>query len=145
MERQVKNLVSNDPEETRRAAARLAAQLGPGTVVALSGPLGAGKTCFVQGLAEALGVDEPVTSPTYTLANEYRGRLPVYHIDLYRIENPDQALDLGLDEYFEGHGVTLVEWAERADELFPANAVRVTLRPGDGDTERHIRIERAAP
>ena len=142
MERPVENLVTKDPEETRAAAARLAAELAPGAVVALVGPLGAGKTCFVQGLADALGVEQAVTSPTYTLANEYRGRMPVYHLDLYRIDAPDQALDLGIDEYFEGRGVTLIEWAERAEDVFPARTVRVTLRPGAGDSERHITIER---
>lgn len=145
MKRNVEKLVSREPEETRAAAARLAAQLEPGAVVALFGPLGAGKTCFVQGLAEALGVDEPVTSPTYTLANEYRGRLPVYHIDLYRIDSPDQALDLGVDEYFEGRGITLIEWAERAEELFPPRTVRVALQHGATDGERHLTLEVPSP
>ena len=141
MERTAESVVTTSPEETRAVAARLAARLEPGAVLALFGPLGAGKTCFVQGLADALGVDQPVTSPTYTLANEYRGRLPVYHIDLYRIDSPDQALDLGIDEYFEGQGVTLIEWAERAEELFPPRTVRVTLRHGEADGERHLTLE----
>ena len=89
---------TNTPEETWQLAADLADALEPGTVIALHGDLGAGKTCFIQGFAAALGIDEPITSPTYTLIGEYEGRLPLHHIDLCLLSGPDEALGLGLEE-----------------------------------------------
>ena len=102
------------PEETRRLGELLGALAGAGLVLALTGTLGAGKTCFTQGLARGLDVPEsvPVVSPTYTLANEYPGRLPLFHLDLYRLDG-DEFLESGLDEYFYRDGVTVVEWAEK--------------------------------
>lgn len=133
-------LISHSPEETRQAAAALAPTLHPGSVVALHGDLGAGKTCFIQGLAEALGVAVSVNSPTYTLIGEYQGRIPFYHADLYRLDDPADALRAGLDEYLHGNGVTAVEWAERASALMPAHTLHVQLRAGEQPGERIIRI-----
>lgn len=115
------------PEETWALAARLASELKPGTVIALHGDLGAGKTCFVQGLAAALDIDEPITSPTYTLIAEYNGRLPLHHIDLYRLSGPDEALGLGIEEYFECGGITAIEWAERAEGLLPPDLLHIRI------------------
>lgn len=134
-------LVSDAPEETEAAGARLAAQLGPGDVVALTGELGSGKTCFIQGLARGLGVAGRATSPTFVLINEYRGRLPVYHVDAYRTRSLAELQDLGLEELFDGEGVTVVEWADRLEPLLPARAVRVHLE-GVGDEPRRITIRR---
>jgi len=134
-------LVSHAPEETEAAGARLAAQLGPGDVVALTGELGSGKTCFIQGLARGLGVAGRATSPTFVLINEYRGRLPVYHVDAYRTRSLAELQDLGLEELFDGEGVTVVEWADRLEPLLPARAVRVHLE-GVGDEPRRITIRR---
>lgn len=134
------HIISHSPEETRAAAAALAPTLLPGSVLALHGDLGAGKTCFIQGLAEALGVTEAVNSPTYTLISEYRGRLPFYHADLYRLDDAAEALRAGLDEYLHGHGVTAVEWAERAGGLMPAHTLHVRLTPGDRPGDRVIEI-----
>ena len=134
------HLISHSPEETRAAAASLAPALRPGSVLALHGDLGAGKTCFIQGLAEGLGVTAAVSSPTYTLISEYQGRLPFYHADLYRLDDPAEALRTGLDEYLHGPGVTAVEWAERAAALLPAHTIHVHLRAGEQPSERVIEI-----
>lgn len=133
-------IISHSPEETRRAAGTLAPALQAGAVLALHGDLGAGKTCFIQGLAEALGVTATVSSPTYTLIGEYQGRLPFYHADLYRLDEPAEALRAGLDDYLYGDGVTAVEWAERAATLLPAHTLHVHLRAGEQPDERIIEI-----
>jgi len=133
---------TGSPQETQALGAALAEELEPGTVVALHGDLGAGKTCFIQGLAAGLGIDEPVTSPTYTLVGEYEGRLPLHHIDLYRLSGPAEALGLGLEEYFDADGVTAIEWAERADGLLPPGLLHVRIEADDVSGERTFRIHR---
>ncbi len=133
-------LTSHSPAETSAAAAALALALSPGAVLALHGDLGAGKTCFIQGLAKALGVTAAVSSPTYTLINEYQGRRPFYHADLYRLDDPAEALRVGLDDYLHGDGVTAIEWAERAATLLPARTIHVYLRSSEQPNERIIEI-----
>ena len=140
----MKSTVTRSPEETRALAAELAEHLKPGDVLALHGDLGAGKTCFIQGLAQALAVDQPVSSPTYTLVNEYRGRLPLYHIDLYRLQTADEALDFGLDEYMDGTGITAIEWAERAEQALPARTIHVRLRHGNEEQAREVSMDERA-
>ena len=133
---------THSPEETWALAAGLADELGPGTVIALHGDLGTGKTCFIQGYAAALGIDEPITSPTYTLIGEYEGRLPLHHIDLYRLSGPEEALGLGLEEYFDANGITAIEWAERAEGLLPPDMLHIQIK-ADAETEtRTFRIFR---
>jgi tRNA threonylcarbamoyladenosine biosynthesis protein TsaE len=111
--------------ETQALAARLAAHLQPGDVLWLSGDLGAGKTTFTQGLGRGLGIAAPINSPTFVLIREYAGRLPLYHIDLYRLENPRAIANLGLNDYLAGDGVCVVEWAERlATDEWPGLHVR---------------------
>ena len=121
----------------------LAQILQPGDVLALFGELGAGKTRLVQGVAAGLDVTDDVTSPSFTIINEYRGRLPVYHFDFYRLDDVRQAAALGLDEYFYGEGVSLIEWAERVRALLPPERVEVYLEaffePGR-ENEREIRV-----
>jgi tRNA threonylcarbamoyladenosine biosynthesis protein TsaE len=136
----VSEFVTTSPEETEAVAERLGRVLPAGAVVALTGPLGAGKTRFVQGLARGLGVATPVTSPTFVLVTEYDGRVRVYHVDLFRIDTPAEAMDLGLDELFAGDGVTVIEWAEKLGAALPPDAVRVTI-DGVGDEPRRIAIE----
>jgi tRNA threonylcarbamoyladenosine biosynthesis protein TsaE len=131
-------------EATRALAARIGRQATPGTVVALSGDLGAGKTCFIQGLAAGLGVESPVTSPTFVMIAEHRGRLPLYHVDLYRTESLAEIRALGLDELLGGEGVTAIEWAERAEPLLPPRTVRVRIH-GAGDEPRTVEVEGAPP
>ncbi len=132
-------VVTASAEETEAVGERLGAALGPGDVVALTGELGAGKTCFVQGLARALGVARPVTSPTFVMVNEYRGRLPVHHVDAYRTASLTELLDLGLPELFDDGGVTVIEWADKVGPLLPARTIRVHL-DGVGDEPRRISI-----
>jgi len=118
---------SSSPEETERLGAALAAQLGVGDVVTVAGELGAGKTTFVRGACRALGVDVPVTSPTYTIGHRYRGRVPVSHLDLYRFEGVSAAEWGDLEPYFEG-AVVFVEWPEAAGSALPPPRVAARLR-----------------
>jgi tRNA threonylcarbamoyladenosine biosynthesis protein TsaE len=134
------DVISHSVDQTRRLGARLAELLAPGDVLVLGGTLGAGKTVFAQGVASGLGIEEPVTSPTFTLIHEYEGRLPLYHVDLYRIGGEVEAGDLGLEDYVYGDGVTLIEWAERAAGLLPPARLSVLLRPV-AETKRAIRFE----
>ena len=138
-----RTIVTHSPEETRRLAADLLRELKPGAVLALHGDLGAGKTCFVQGLAAELGVQQAVSSPTFTLIHEYECTPPLYHADLYRIRDADDAFGLGLEEYFHGDGITVIEWAERAAELLPPNTWHLTFEVGRDLTERIITIEKS--
>jgi len=137
-------LTTTSPEETEAAGARLGATLKSGDVVALTGELGAGKTIFVQGLARALGVGTAATSPTFVLVNEYRGRVPVHHVDAYRTTSLAELMDLGIEEMMDGDGITVIEWAERVEPLLPARAVRVRIA-GVGDEPRTIVVERPTP
>lgn len=131
-------IVTRSPAETEAVACELGAALESGSVVALYGDLGAGKTCFVRGLARGLNVRDAVTSPTFALIHEYAGVRPLRHVDLYRIGSVDAASELGLEEMFDGDGVTVVEWAERADALLPARTVRIRISEGSGPGERRI-------
>jgi tRNA threonylcarbamoyladenosine biosynthesis protein TsaE len=131
-------------EATRALAARIGRRATPGTVVALTGDLGAGKTCFIQGLAEGLGVEGPVTSPTFIMIAEHAGRLPLHHVDLYRTGSLAEIRGLGLEELLDGDGVTAIEWAERAEPLLPSRSIRVRIR-GAGDEPRTVEIEGAPP
>lgn len=118
---------TQNAEETREAGRILGESLKPGDVVALSGPMGAGKTVFAQGIAIALGIDETVTSPTFTLISEYEGRMPLYHMDLYRLGTPDEFTWLGVEEMLNGKGISLVEWSERAGEELPERSIQVKI------------------
>ncbi len=134
---------TRSPAETRSLAASLLKELPDRRVYALRGELGSGKTCFVQGLAAALGVEQAVTSPTYTLVNEYETpSLRLAHMDLYRLRGPEEALDFGLDDYLAEAGVlTVIEWAERAGDLLPRHAVWLWFCAGERDGIRRIVIE----
>ena len=117
-----KHKITHSGEETQKLAAGLAKELNAGSVLALVGDLGCGKTCFVKGLARGLKIPDSVSvsSPTYVLIHEYpEGRLPLYHLDFYRLEKKEEALHLNLEEYFEGSGVVVVEWADKFPDLFP--------------------------
>lgn len=129
---------SESPRQTARIGGQLATWLEPGDTVQVSGDLGAGKTCFIQGICAGLCIDEPVTSPTFTLVNEYDGRVPVAHFDLYRLDKPESVLDLGFDEYVDTC-VCLVEWGDKFPEIMPACAITVHIEIGDG-TERLLEI-----
>lgn len=114
--------------------------LKSGTVIALHGELGAGKTCLVQGLARGLDVQEPVHSPTFTLINEYCGRMPLYHLDLYRLHSENQALDIGIENYLPGDGITAIEWADRIEGLLPPGTIHLVLEHGEEPGHRIINL-----
>ncbi len=146
MERTTRQVETKSAAETQALAAELAAEMPPGTVLCLHGDLGAGKTCFVQGLARALGVRRPVGSPTFTLINEYKGAKPLAHIDLYRIRGAGDAFGLGLDDYLDHYaGIVAIEWAERVAELLPADCWHVRLEAGASEDERRVTVERPEP
>ena len=132
-------ITSARPEETEDAGERLGRTLRPGAVVALTGELGAGKTCFIQGLVRGLGVTGRATSPTFVLINQYPGRVPVYHVDAYRTESLTELMDLGLLELLGGGGVTVIEWADKLESLLPPEAIHVHI-DGVGDQPRAITI-----
>jgi len=132
------------PEETMQLGQRLARLLGPGDVVCLTGELGAGKTHFAKGIARGLCVREVVTSPTFTLIKEYEGRMPFYHMDVYRLEGPEELADLGYDEYFYGEGVTLIEWADRVADVLPDERLDIELKI-EGELLENTRVFSFAP
>lgn len=131
---------SNSADETMSWAMAWAHRLSAGTVIALHGELGSGKTCLVRGLARGLNVSGQVHSPTFTLINEYKGRLPLYHLDLYRLKNPRDVWEIGLENYLPGDGITAIEWPERAGSLLPPDTIHVFLEHGDNPEQRIIRI-----
>jgi tRNA threonylcarbamoyladenosine biosynthesis protein TsaE len=133
-------LVSRSPGETQGIGEVIGKAALPGDVLLLEGKLGAGKTCLTQGLARGLDIDEYVLSPTFVIMREFYGRLPLYHIDLYRLDDIDETMDLGLDEYLYGTGICVVEWAEKALSILPRKHLMIRI-DYLSDTERVLRIE----
>ena len=134
--------ITHSREETEALGGRLADALTGGRVVAFTGDLGAGKTAFVSGMAKALGVGERVTSPTFTIVNEYEGgRLPLFHFDMYRLGSADELFHIGWEDYLARGGVCAVEWSENVAEAIEPDAVRVFIARGVGDDDRVITIE----
>jgi tRNA threonylcarbamoyladenosine biosynthesis protein TsaE len=137
------------PEQTIRLGLEIGKQLRPGSVVALHGPLGAGKTTLVKGIARSLNIEEAVTSPSFTLIAEYEGcregnPVTLYHIDLYRICHPQEVEDLGMEEIVNGEGICVIEWAEKASEFLPESTVRVEIVIEDKG-RRQIKIRGLTP
>jgi tRNA threonylcarbamoyladenosine biosynthesis protein TsaE len=126
--------------QTRDLAAAVAELARPGDLILLVGDLGAGKTAFVQGFGAALGVRETITSPTFTLARQYAGRLELNHLDVYRLEQIEEVLDLGLPELLDGPSVTLIEWGDSILPALPADYLEVQLTYGDSDDERTVQL-----
>ena len=137
------DIISHSSAQTQRLGARLGELLQGGELILLDGQLGTGKTTFTQGLAQGLGITEVVNSPTFTLLKEYSGQIPfpegrpnspqrvgppLYHFDLYRLDNPEEILDLGFEDYFYGTGVCVVEWADKADAFWPNEHVRIRMK-----------------
>ena len=134
------------PEETFLLAEKMGQEAGPGEVYALVGDLGAGKTLFAQGFAAGLGITEHICSPTFTILQIYEeGRLPLYHFDVYRIEDPEEMFETGYEDYFYGDGVCLIEWADLIDDLLPEEytAIQISRDPGRGDSFRRLSISRS--
>jgi len=137
----VATFISNSPAETEAIGRQIAEEIGVGSVLALKGDLGSGKTLFVKGVVNGLGSSADVTSPTFTILHEYRGgRLPVYHFDLFRVENPQALARLGLDDYFFGDGISVIEWADRFPEFVPEQA-RWIFFEIKSETDRAIRFQ----
>lgn len=139
----MKNYISNSAADTKKIAAELVNTLNPGSVICMYGDLGAGKTAFVQGMAAALGIDEPVTSPTFTIVNEYYGKMPLYHFDVYRIGSSDEMFEIGFDEYIDGDGISVIEWAELIEDILPEDRINVTILKNmdKGEDYREIKVE----
>ncbi len=143
-EERKEQLITANPKETLALGERLAQELNPGDCVALVGELGAGKTTLIKGLARGLGVpEEEVISPTFMLIREHRGgRVPLFHVDAYRISDPDELREIGIEEYLlSGEGITVIEWAERVEGLLPPGCIRIELEVLSA-TERRITITR---
>ena len=131
--------VSNSEEETEALGRRLGEILDQSTVVAFTGDLGAGKTAFARGLAKGLDIPDRVTSPTFTIVNEYEGgRLPLFHFDMYRLSSADELFDIGWEDYLARGGVCAVEWSENVAEALEGDCVRVDIRRGANDGQRFI-------
>jgi len=136
----VSTVISRSEDESLRLGMELGKSARPGTVYALYGELGSGKTVLARGIARGLGITDDITSPTFTLLEIYEGAPPLYHFDLYRIERVSEFVELGFEEYWEGDGVSVIEWAERAAGLLPESTIRIYLEYHNGH-ERTIRVE----
>lgn len=132
-------------DDTRELAGQVAALAKPGDVVLLAGELGAGKTAFAQGFGRALGVDEPIVSPTFTLVRTYPGRLSLVHVDVYRLDHLQEVLDLGLPELLDEGGVALIEWGDMAAPTLPTDFLSVAIDYGEGDDERQLTFRVLGP
>ena len=134
--------VSNSEEETEALGRRLGEILDQSTVVAFTGDLGAGKTAFTRGLAKGLDIPDRVTSPTFTIVNEYEGgRLPLFHFDMYRLSSADELFDIGWEDYLARGGVCAVEWSENVREAVDSHTIWVEIRRGEGQDQRVIQIK----
>ena len=132
--------LSHSPEETEHIGEMLGRRLRPGTVVAYRGELGMGKTAFTRGLARGLGCAGRVTSPTFTIVNEYDGATPLFHFDMYRLGSSDELFDIGWEDYLTRGGVCAVEWSERVDDAMPADTLWVDIARGTDESDRIITI-----
>lgn len=133
--------ISKNYEETQKIASDFAKTLKSGDVICMYGDLGAGKTAFVQGLAKGLQIHEPITSPTFTIVNEYEGSLPLYHFDVYRIADSDEMYEIGYEEYIDGDGVSVIEWAELISDILPDDRYEVTVSKDYTQDENYRKIE----
>lgn len=132
--------LSHSPEETEQLGEQLGRTLRPGSVVAYRGDLGMGKTAFTRGLARGLGCTCRVTSPTFTIVNEYSGALPLFHFDMYRLDSSDDLFDIGWEDYLSRGGVCAVEWSERVEDALPEDTLWVSIARGDGENDRIITV-----
>jgi len=120
-------IITKSPKETKKLGREISKLVQPGDLLAFYGALGTGKTCFIQGVSEGLEVKDYVTSPSFTIINEYQGKIPIYHFDLFRLNNIEEIFELGYEEYFYGEGVTLIEWAEKIERLLPRNHLKIEI------------------
>jgi tRNA threonylcarbamoyladenosine biosynthesis protein TsaE len=120
-------IITKSPEETKNLGKEVGKLAKPGDLLAFYGELGAGKTCFIQGISRELEVKDYVTSPSFTIVNEYQGKIPIYHFDLFRL-NTEEILELGYEEYFYGEGLTVIEWAEKIEQLLPKEHLKIDIK-----------------
>ena len=134
---------SNSEKETMDIGYKLGTLIKKGDIVCLEGQLGTGKTAFTKGVAQALGIAEHITSPTFTIVNEYMGRVPLYHFDVYRIPDPDELFEIGFDEYLDGRGIIIIEWANLIKEILPSDYITVKIEkcPNCDLNTRNITID----
>ncbi len=130
-------------EETVEFGKKIGAVLESGDIISLSGDLGTGKTAFTNGIAKSLGIKSYITSPTFTLVNEYEGLIPLYHFDVYRISDPDEMFDIGFDEYINGKGITIIEWGEQIEDILPEDIIKIEIQKNlsEGLDIREITVE----
>ncbi len=133
-----KEIISLSPEETFDLARSIGSGLKRGTVIAITGDLGAGKTLFAKGIALGMGIEDDVTSPSFSIMESYDSEIPLYHFDLYRIEYPDELDNLFFEEYWEGDGVSVIEWAENAGDRLPDRTIKISMQYSDEKTRRII-------
>lgn len=144
----MKKYISHSVEETEKIAKEIGKSLEPGSVVCLEGDLGAGKTAFTRGLAAAFGVkDYDVSSPTFMIVNEYDGKCPIYHFDVYRISDIEEMFDIGFEEYIYGDGISIIEWADNIKEILPDSylSVKILKDLSKGEDYREIIVESRNP
>ena len=121
-------IIAKSPEETKKIGKEIGKLVRPGDLLAFYGELGAGKTCFIQGISQQLEVKDYVTSPSFTIINEYQGKIPIYHFDLFRLNSAEEILELGYEEYFYGEGLTVIEWAEKIEQLLPREHLKIDIK-----------------
>jgi len=121
-------IITKSPEETKNLGKEVSKLTKPGDLLAFYGELGAGKTCFIQGISQGLKVKDYVTSPSFTIINEYQGKIPIYHFDLFRLDNAEEILELGYKEYFYGEGLTVIEWAEKIEQLLTKEHLKIEIK-----------------
>ena len=121
-------IITKSPEETKKLGKEVSKLVKPGDLLAFYGELGAGKTCFIQGISRGLKVKDYVTSPTFTIINEYQGKIPIFHFDLFRLNNAEEILELSYKEYFYGEGLTVIEWAEKIEQFLPKEHLKIDIK-----------------
>lgn len=122
------NVITKSPEETKKLGKKLGKLTKPGDLLAFYGELGAGKTCFIQGISQGLKVKDYVTSPSFTIINEYKGKIPIFHFDLFRLNHAEEILELNYMEYFYGEGLTVIEWAEKIEAFLPQEHLKIDIK-----------------
>lgn len=130
--------ISNNPKDTEKLGYKLGKSLKSGDILCLLGDLGAGKTALTKAIAKGLGIDDYVTSPTFTIINEYNGRLPLYHFDVYRLTSIEELYDLGYEEYFYSNGITIIEWADKIEEVLPEDTINIHINRTLNQNEREF-------
>ncbi|WP_298533209.1 tRNA (adenosine(37)-N6)-threonylcarbamoyltransferase complex ATPase subunit type 1 TsaE [uncultured Treponema sp.] len=132
---------TNSAEETIKLGEKIGSMLTKGDIIAMQGTLAAGKTTITKGIARALGIKEEITSPTFCLISEYEGKLPLYHMDVYRLEGGDDFINLGVEDLIYGNGVSLIEWSEKIMDELPKKTIILKIEPIEGTNERNISLE----